>query len=113
MIPRKPRHIHKYHRIKIGRSKDYIVYACALPDCPHYLPIEQIVGKLTVCWRCGETCQIRRDRRGDILHKPHCLQCTTENRNPAYRKHRKATPSKNASVLANLLLSGAADKATE
>jgi hypothetical protein len=67
------KHVHKYFRKRIG--KDYIVYACALPDCSHYLHESHIVGKRTVCWVCGRITIVYRDSNG-ILARPHCKDCT-------------------------------------
>ena len=46
---------HKYRRVKMGREKDYIVYRCDLPSCPHYVPKYLAVGRESICWKCGKT----------------------------------------------------------
>lgn len=46
------KHTHKYHRVSTGVLQ---VWACALPDCTHYMPkhMENMLpGKNTVCWSC-------------------------------------------------------------
>lgn len=48
------RRLHKYYRAHL-RMGD--VWACALPDCSHYMPqhMEHLVnGKATICWQCDE-----------------------------------------------------------
>jgi DNA-directed RNA polymerase subunit RPC12/RpoP len=49
------KHIHKYLRIDLSRTpgKPYLVYRCVL-NCNHYIPIEQAVGKTTICWSCDD-----------------------------------------------------------
>lgn len=90
----KPRHVHKYQRKILG--KNYPVYACVLPECNHYLGEQFIVGKLSICNRCGETTIIKRERDGTIRHRPHCKDCTKQ------RVNNKPT-SKTNKLLANLL----------
>lgn len=59
-MPRKP-HIHKYHKIDIGSfKKPYPVYACAIPDCTHYVPVERAVGRTTQCVVCGKPYEITK-----------------------------------------------------
>ena len=73
------KHVHKYFKRKMG--KDYVVYACALPDCSHYISADLIVGKKTICWVCGRVTIVYRDSNG-VLARPHCKGCTkrkTEN----------------------------------
>ena len=46
------KHIHKYHRIASG---SYHVWACAFPDCNHFMPVNMaamIPGKASVCYAC-------------------------------------------------------------
>ena len=46
------RHTHKYHQINLSSQK---VWACALPDCNHYMPKhldETVPGKKSICWKC-------------------------------------------------------------
>lgn len=99
MRPRSQKHIHRYVRKVLG--KDYVVYACSLPECTHYMSEALMDGKLTICCRCGETCQMRRDERGNFKHKPHCIQCT---RPPRNKKLTSKKPSASATVLAEMLL---------
>ena len=84
-----PGHIHQYHRVNIGKHKDYFVYACALPGCQHYLHSEnQVVGKYSICWICGAKFVITRDVRGRVLKKPHCIKCTRKKDGEKQRKLR-------------------------
>ena len=54
-------HIHKYHKIDIGSfKKPYPVYACAVPDCTHYIPVERAVGKTTRCVVCDKPYEITK-----------------------------------------------------
>lgn len=67
------KHIHKYIRTDIGEKKPYVVYKCALPECTHYLAEKLALGKLSICWRCGNTFQLVKRL---MLKKPHCDACT-------------------------------------
>jgi hypothetical protein len=71
--------VHKYVRVtfdnpKRGGEKTFI-WKCTLTNCGHYLVGEMVLGKLTLCNRCGETVFEMKE-----IHlkskKPHCLICT-------------------------------------
>lgn len=66
------KHTHRYERVDIGVNKEYIVYRCSLPDCHHYLPETLVVGKKTICWRCGAEFILTRNL---LFKKPHCENC--------------------------------------
>lgn len=66
-------HVHKYRRKFLGK-KGYTVYACALPNCLHYVRRELAEGKESICWRCGKKFVITK---ADLRRaKPHCKKCT-------------------------------------
>ena len=69
------KHIHKYILRNDGRKADYWVYSCGYGNCTHYLPAAKAVGRDTVCWRCGEICQVPRMRAERYMKRPHCLDC--------------------------------------
>lgn len=67
------RHTHKYYRadFRFGR-----VWACALPDCNHYMPqhMEDFVnGKFSICWQCGE--QFKMNPISMKMDQPVCEEC--------------------------------------
>lgn len=64
-------HTHKYKRVKIGRKKDYVVYACQL-NCSHYVTPEFIVGRVTICFRCGKEFELTKSL---LKVKPTCKDC--------------------------------------
>jgi len=67
------RHIHKYHRVQLSFAK---VWACALPDCYHYLPqhMEELVqGKNSFCWGCNDKIVLTPLNMTD--DKPMCVDC--------------------------------------
>ena len=67
------RHPHKYHKIQLSFGK---VWACALPECSHYMPLhmtELVVGKFSICWKCGE--QFVLEPHHLKLDKPICNDC--------------------------------------
>jgi hypothetical protein len=69
----KPKHVHKYVRIKLGRNKDRIKYKCNLPGCPHYLEPELAVGRIALCNSCNE--EFVMNKESIRLAKPHCDNC--------------------------------------
>lgn len=77
MSTKAKRHTHKYHRIIISSTK---VWACALPNCNHYMPkhMEQMVdGKNTICWSCDEVFILNESNMKD---KPVCDECSGLNK---------------------------------
>ena len=59
-MPRRA-HIHKYHKIDIGSfRKPYFVYACAVPECTHYIKVERAVGRTTQCVVCSKPYEITK-----------------------------------------------------
>jgi hypothetical protein len=64
----KEKHIHKYRRIKIGKNKDYVVYKCFL-DCPHYITPELVIGRMSICWYCGNEFEMTK---ASLKLKPTC-----------------------------------------
>jgi hypothetical protein len=74
-------HIHRYIRA-IGRltkdNKDsgYIgYYKCAEPSCTHYMKAELILGKVSICNRCGDEFVLPLALR-NLTNRPHCKRCT-------------------------------------
>ena len=70
------RHTHKYQKIDLSFVK---TWACALPDCTHYMPkhMERMVeGKASICWECEK--EFVLDRIALTMDRPTCLEC----RNP-------------------------------
>ena len=71
-------HVHKYKKSNIAKkgNKKYEVWKCQLPNCTHYLTKSHVVGRLSLCWVCGDTCIVRRENDGAVRAKPHCPNCT-------------------------------------
>jgi hypothetical protein len=70
-------HVHKYKYTNLGsRERPRKVYACAFPDCTHFMPnIAQVKGKETICWEClGKTILTADQVRRRIVH-PRCAKC--------------------------------------
>jgi len=70
---RAKRHVHKYHKVEMYSSK---VWACALPDCNHYMPqhMERMVeGKYSICWTCGDSMTLHQLNMK--MDKPQCFDC--------------------------------------
>ncbi len=67
------RHIHKYYHADLPFGK---VWACALPDCNHFMPNHYeslLMGKGSICWNCGETYKLNPTNMLD--DKPTCEKC--------------------------------------
>ncbi len=68
------KHIHKYHKINFFNGK---VWACALPDCSHYMPnhlVDMVPGKQSICWHCGES--FIMDAHNMVDDRPVCAKCS-------------------------------------
>lgn len=72
-MPHNYDHTHKYERVRLGAS-GYIVFKCTVPDCPHFINKKLVVGKKTICWRCGHEAVMTKQMAE--FKKPHCRQCT-------------------------------------
>jgi hypothetical protein len=72
-MPNLDHEVHKYERVRLG-DRGFKVFKCALPNCPHYLRRELVVGKLTRCWRCDRIMIMTKPAAK--MKKPHCLDCT-------------------------------------
>ena len=67
------RHTHKYYRAEVAWGR---VWACALPDCHHYMPqhMESLMnGKSSICWECGE--KFVMTPASMEMDKPVCASC--------------------------------------
>ena len=65
--------IHKYYLVKLGKKKDYLIYACALDNCSHRLEKALIINKFSICWKCGEEFKMYKSKHD--LTRPYCLPC--------------------------------------
>ena len=81
-MTRKKQHTHQYVRTyphAFGSSpidKTKGVWACALPDCTHFMPhnvADMVEGKLSLCNRCFEKFVLTRELMG--IDKPICNSC--------------------------------------
>lgn len=70
----KPKHeIHKLYRTQFKQSGT-IIYRCGIPGCPTFFYEPLIVGKISECWRCGESFVITKKTIRN--KKLHCEDCT-------------------------------------
>jgi hypothetical protein len=74
-------HIHQYVRC-IGRitvnnkdSKMINYYKCADSNCSHYMQARLILGKKSICNRCGQVFILPISVRA-LTNRPHCKACT-------------------------------------
>lgn len=71
-MPRK-NHPHKYIRRDVGNGK---VWACALPDCNHFMPPHLnslLEGRSAICWGCEE--KFTLDSTSLMEGMPRCDDC--------------------------------------
>lgn len=69
------RHVHKYFRVNAGKTKDYFVYRCAIPDCSHYIQENFILYRMTICWECGEPFPVNDYISTRKIVYPKCNDC--------------------------------------
>lgn len=67
-----PAHIHKYHKVKWGKSGT-VIWKCAILGCSHYLHVEFILGKNSICWKCGTKFLMTYVKL--LRNKPKCDSC--------------------------------------
>lgn len=66
-------HIHKYFLAKLGKKRDYHIYACALPNCPHRIEKALSSNRESICWKCGEKFMLYKAKYDRV--KPICMKC--------------------------------------
>jgi hypothetical protein len=66
------KHIHKYRRMRVGKQRDYPIYRCFKPGCPHYISEDHIINRESICWRCDKPFFITLKLKG---LKPICQDC--------------------------------------
>jgi hypothetical protein len=71
-MARRPPHVHKYLRIEWGKKKTPVM-RCVLPNCTHYVHMEMVLGRQSICWKCGAPFVI--DRLAVTRKKPKCYTC--------------------------------------
>jgi len=77
---------HKYKKIRF-RESGFVVYKCILSGCSHYVPPELLIGRKSVCWRCGGEHTIN-----DIkLAKQVCEDCRDLRRKTKKKKFNDST----------------------
>lgn len=74
-----PEHVHKYKRFKFGNGR--VAFRCMAGGCAHYVLEELILGRQSICWRCGNIFMI--DERSARLAKPHCDCKKFQQKDPA------------------------------
>jgi hypothetical protein len=74
-------HIHRYIRA-VGRITEknknsgmLNYYRCADPDCSHYIRDILVLGKKSLCNRCGKEFNMPIALRA-MTNRPHCKDCT-------------------------------------
>lgn len=69
-------HVHMYQRKDIGKAPNsYIVYACALPNCTHYIAEQFAMGKQSLCNKCGNEFYLDKYVIQGVRVNPYCPDC--------------------------------------
>jgi hypothetical protein len=74
MATKARRHIHKYYKANLAGVK---VWACALPECTHYMPAHMaalVDGKASLCWKCEDRFILNPSNMTE--DKPICDECS-------------------------------------
>ena len=66
-------HIHRYIKIRIGERKRAEM-RCAIPGCVHHIRPELAIGRLSICWNCGEEFALTKYNIRKHKH-PKCINC--------------------------------------
>ncbi len=78
MANKAKRHTHKYQHLQMNFGK---IWACALPDCNHYMPIhmsKMVEGKNSQCWGCNNTMILDEENMKE--DRPICDECIYKQR---------------------------------
>ena len=67
----KEKHICKFRRLRYKSGNE--IFFCALPDCPKKMNPALLLGKRSLCWRCGN--EFIMNEYSLRLAKPHCSNC--------------------------------------
>ena len=71
------KHVHKYYKVELN---GHFVWACALPDCSHYIPkhLELMMskGKKSICWSCRQ--EFILNALSMQLNQPTCDECNPQ-----------------------------------
>ncbi len=67
----KEKHICKFRRLRYKSGNE--IFFCALPDCSKKLNPALLLGKRSICWRCGN--DFIMNEYSLRLAKPHCEKC--------------------------------------
>lgn len=70
--PASKTHIHKYQKFKWGKNET-IIWRCMVPGCPHYVSNEMILGRKSLCHKCGDVFVMTQDKMR--RKKPKCDKC--------------------------------------
>lgn len=68
---KEPRHIHMLQRFKRGKQRGY---RCVHPDCAYFTDRVLLLGKRSLCNRCGQ--EFILDQFALELAKPCCAACS-------------------------------------
>lgn len=65
-------HIHQFKRHTYKRSGSHVFF-CVDDTCKYKIDPKMALGKLCICWRCGE--EFKLNEIALRLVKPHCMNC--------------------------------------
>ncbi len=68
------KHTHRYHKTRPNTRRNEPVWACSLPGCSHFIPLNTTVeGRKSLCWNCGEELIMTENEMA--VDKPECPSC--------------------------------------
>ena len=70
-MSKKEQHVHKFKRLTYKSGNQ--IFFCALPDCNKKISTALVLGKRSLCWRCGQ--EFLMSDYSLRLAKPHCDSC--------------------------------------
>ena len=90
-------HIHTYTKWQVllpGGKREHKLcfgekgYKCKDPDCNHTAPYSLVLGKRSLCTRCGKPFVL--DRKSMMRTEPRCIECSNTVEGRAYRAGKEA-----------------------
>jgi len=69
----KRKHVHKYKRVKLPYTENFVVFKCQIPGCTTYKPRNLVIGEESICWKCNESLIL--DSENTYMQKPTHKYC--------------------------------------
>jgi hypothetical protein len=66
------KHVHLYEKVKWGKEGT-VIWKCQVLNCTHYLHVEFILGRTSICYKCGLPFTMTPPKL--LRKKPKCDKC--------------------------------------